>query len=373
MTEGPLAQFRALRQAGKLQHDPAQELAAEKLQALCHSLRGYEPSEGAGGWKARLGLARRREDPPQGLYLYGPVGTGKSMLMDLFYDHAGVERKRRVHFHAFMTEVQDRLHAWRQRTKGKEGDPLPTLARALASEAWLLCFDEFHVVNIADAMILGRLFESLIEEGVVVVATSNWMPDRLYEGGLQRERFLPFIAFLKERLDVLELDGGRDYRRQRLKLLAVYHAPLGPRTAKALKDAFAELTEGAEAGSECLIVKGREVPVPLAARGVARFDFDELCGRPLGAEDYLTLARRYHTVIIGGVPQLGPDNRDKAKRFMLLVDALYEAKSKLILGAEAPPDQLYPRGDGAEEFLRTASRLMEMRSAEYLALEHIAA
>ncbi|MEO1191622.1 MAG: cell division protein ZapE [Pseudomonadota bacterium] len=371
MSDGPLARYRALRSEDKLQHDPGQELAAEKLQALHHALSGYRPQAGASGWKARLGLARRAEQPPQGLYLFGPVGTGKSMLMDLFFETAQVEKKRRVHFNAFMTEVQDRLHAWRQKTKGKETAPLDTLAKSMAGEAWLLCFDEFHVVNIADAMILGRLFEAMIDQGVVIVATSNWAPDRLYEGGLQRERFLPVIAYLKQHLDILELDGGRDYRRQRLKLLAVYHAPLGPSTDRALDQAFGELTDGAEAGPESVTVKGRTVPVPLAARGVARFAFVDLCDKPLGAEDYLTVAKRYHTVIIGETPLLHAENRDQAKRFMLLVDALYEMKVKLILGAEAPPDRLYPRGEGAEEFLRTASRLMEMRSAEYLALEHL--
>jgi len=214
---GPLAAYRALRRGGNLRHDAGQLLAAEKLQSLHNALRGYRPA-GSGGWKARLGLGRRKAEPPQGLYVFGSVGTGKSMLMDLFFKTAPVDRKRRVHFHAFMQEVQERLHAWRQdpANKGK-ADPLPIVAGALAEEAWLLCFDEFHVVNIADAMILARLFETLFATGVVVVATSNWPPDRLYEGGLQREQFLPFIALVKERLDVLELDSGVDYRQQRIK------------------------------------------------------------------------------------------------------------------------------------------------------------
>ncbi len=369
---GPLAAYRALRREGELRHDAGQLLAAEKLQSLHNALRGYKPAGGGGGWKARLGLSRRREEPPQGLYIFGSVGTGKSMLMDIFFDSAPLEKKRRVHFHAFMQEVQERLHAWRQdpANKGK-ADPLPIIAEALADEAWLLCFDEFHVVNIADAMILGRLFETLFAAGVVVVATSNWPPDRLYEGGLQRERFQPFIDLVKERLDVLELDSGVDYRLQRLKDITVYHAPLGPRADKALDKAFAELTEGATPAPDSVIYKGREIPVPLAARGVARFSFAELCEKPLGPGDYLAIAGLYHTLVLSGVPTLSAENRNEARRFMTLIDALYEHRVKLVVSAAAPPERLYPSGDGAVEFQRTVSRLQEMRSADYIGKAHM--
>lgn len=362
--QGPLFAYRARRDAGALQPDAAQLLAAEKLQALWHALRDYRPG-GGGGWKARLGLARRRDDPPQGLYIFGRVGTGKSLLMDLFFQTAPLEKKRRVHFHAFMIEVHERLHRWRQAAKGEKSDPLPEIAGEIAAEAWLLCFDEFHVVNIADAMILGRLFEGLFAAGTVVVATSNWPPDRLYEGGLQRDRFLPFVELVKRRMDVLELDAGKDYRRDRLKTLPVYHAPLGASATAALDRAWATLTDEATPETVTLTVKGRALEIP-AARGVARLSFDDLCARPLGAEDYLAIARAFHTVILDGVPALGENNRNEARRFMLLIDALYESRTKLVVAAAAPPDRLYPSGDGAEEFRRTASRLMEMRSAEYL-------
>lgn len=368
---GPLWAYRDRRRAGALMPDPGQELAAEKLQSLFKALQHYEPASGRGGWKERLGLGRRRAEPPQGLYLYGGVGTGKSMLMDLFFAEAPVEAKRRVHFHAFMQEVQERLHAWRQETKGSKADPLPELAQDLIGEAWLICFDEFHVVNVADAMILARLFESLFDLGAVVVTTSNWPPDDLYSGGLQRENFLPFIALLKNRLDILQLDSGRDYRLKRMQDITVYHAPLGPRATGALDEAFARLTEGAEPAAETLEVKGRELPVPLAARGVARFDFAGLCEQPLAAGDYLVIARTYHTVILAEVPKLSPKRRDHARRFMLLVDALYEHKVKLIAAADAPPEQLYPSGDGAFEFERTVSRLQEMRSKDYIELPHL--
>lgn len=371
MTDGPLFTYRAKRRAGDLNHDAGQELAAEKLQSLHNALKNYQASSGPVGWKERLGLARRRAEPPQGLYIFGGVGTGKSMLMDLFFETAPSEAKRRVHFHAFMQEVQERLHNWRKKTKGEKADPLPDLAEEIATQATLLCFDEFHVVNIADAMILGRLFETLFARGVVVVTTSNWPPDRLYEGGLQRERFLPFIDLMKSRLDVLELDSGVDYRRHRMRNLPVYHAPLGPRATSALDDAFAQLTEGAQAVPTSLHFKGRSLPVSLAARGVARFSFEELCAKPLGAGDYLAIAVQFHTVILAGVPMLGPENRDQARRFMTLIDALYEHRVNLVVSAEAPPERLYPTGDGAFEFERTVSRLQEMRSSEYITLDHL--
>ena len=370
MTDGPLFLYRARVRAGELEPDAGQELAAEKLQSVHNALRHYDPRSGRSGWKARLGLAQRRVEPPQGLYLCGGVGTGKSMLMDLFAEVAPVAAKRRVHFHAFMAEIHARLHAWRERTKGSKTDPLPELAADLAEEVWLLCFDEFHVVDIADAMILGRLFESLFERGVVVIATSNWPPDDLYKDGLQRDRFLPFIALLKERLDLLQLDGGRDYRRRALLDVSVYHAPLGPRARAALDRIFAELTGGASPEPEELTVMGRRLPVPLAARGVARFTFAGLCEAPLAANDYLAVARAYHSVVLDGVPRMGPERRDQARRFMLLIDALYEHKVNLLIAADAPPEALYPDGDGTFEFQRTASRLQEMRSPEYLAAAH---
>ncbi len=368
---GPLAAYRARRRAGELKHDPAQELAAEKLESLHHALLHYEPASGRAGWKARLGLARRRQEPPQGLYLFGGVGRGKSMLMDLFHEHAPVARKRRVHFHAFMAEVHDRLHAWRGRTRGRKADPLPEVAGELAQEAWLLCFDEFHVVNVADAMILGRLFEALFEQGVVVVATSNFPPDRLYEGGLQRERFLPFIALLKQRLDVLELDGGTDHRLARLSDMRTWHAPLDETARAALDAAFAALTEGATPRADSLTVKGRRLPVPLAARGVARFAFKDLCEAALGAEDYLTLATHFHTLVLDEVPAMDDSRRNEARRFMTLIDALYEHRCNLLASAEAPPDALYTGEDGAFEFQRTVSRLMEMQARDYIEQPHL--
>jgi cell division protein ZapE len=371
---GPLAAYRARVASGALRGDPAQELAAEKLQSLWHALAGYRPQRGA-SWKERFGLARRAEEPPAGLYLYGDVGRGKSMLMDLFFAAAPVAEKRRVHFHEFMLEIHARLHAKRTGAKGaakdnangkRVDDLLGAVADEIAAGAWLLCFDELHVANIADAMLLGRLFRALFEKGVIVVATSNWPPDDLYKGGLQRELFLPFIALVKEKLDVLHLDGRMDYRQARLMSMKVYHVPLGPAADRALDEAFAALTDGAEARAETVEVLGRRVPVPRAAKGVARFRFAELCEEPLAAADFLALAERYHTIVLAGIPRFRSEAKNAPKRFAILVDTLYEKKVKLVCSADAAPHDLYREGAHAFEFRRVASRLMEMQSAEYL-------
>ncbi len=373
---GPLAAWRAQVADGRLAPDPAQEACAAALQELHEALRRLAEGGSArarkGGWLARLGLARRRapaSETPGGLYIHGAVGRGKSMLMDLFFAGAPVAAKRRVHFHAFMAEMHDRAHRLRRRA----GDPIPRLADAVAERAALLCFDEFQVDNIADAMILGRLFEALFARGVTVVATSNTAPGELYRNGLQRERFLPFIALLERRLRVLELDGEQDHRLARLKGRRVYHTPLGPAAAAELDRAFRDLTDEERGRPETLAVRGRTLAVPEAARGVARFRFDELCRRPLGAGDYLALAARFHTIVLAGVPALAPSDRNAARRFINLIDALYESRCNLVLSAETAPDRLYPEGLGADAFRRTTSRLIEMQAEDYIARRHSAA
>lgn len=371
MPEGPLFAYRELRRDGELKADTMQELASEKLQSLHNGLKGYDPTAGLTGWKARLGLARRMVDPPMGLYIFGGVGRGKSMLMDLFFEKATVEQKRRVHFHEFMIEVQEKLHQWRKQEKSsRDDDPIVPIADDIAGGAWLLCFDEFHVVDIADAMILGRLFEALFARGVVVVATSNFGPDLLYKDGLNRELFMPFIELIKQKLDILHLDSPTDYRHERLMNMEVYLSPLGAETTEALEQDFAELTEGAATEPDEIEVKGRTLKVSRAARGVAWFSFTELCGQPLGAGDYIAVAERYHTIVLDGVPKLPAALRNEAKRFMLLIDELYEHKTNLVMGADVPPSELYTEGRHAFEFERTVSRLMEMQSKEYLDAPH---
>lgn len=341
---------------GRLNADPAQAEAAEKLDDLLDRLA----KGGKGGWFFS------KPKPVTGLYMWGGVGRGKSMLMDLFHSASPIPSKR-VHFHEFMGRVHRRLGE--ARADEAISDPIPPVAKIFASEAKLLCFDEFQVTQIADAMILSRLFEELFERGVTVVATSNRHPDELYKHGINRSLFVPFIGLLKERCHVFELASERDYRLERLTEAPVWYT--GDDGVGALDKAFERLTLGAEPQSCALTVQGRKLQVAREAAGVARFTFEELCARPLGAQDYLTIAATFHTVLLEDIPVLFEEKRNEAARFVALIDALYEAKVKLIASAEAEPEALYPKGDGSFEFQRTVSRLHEMRSVEYMAEEHI--
>jgi cell division protein ZapE len=350
-------------EAGLIHADPAQQGVVARLQQLHEQLRDYRPLAERGGLLGWLGLAEPRP-APRGIYLWGPVGRGKSMLMDLFFSVAPPEKKRRVHFHSFMLDVHERIEHER---RAHTDEPVAKVAADLAAEATLLCFDEFQVNDIADAMIIERLFRGLFEAGTVVVATSNRPPQRLYENGLQRDRFLPFITLLGERLDKVELDSGRDYRLARMRGKKIYHWPNDEAAHAALESAFADLTDHAVGSSETLTVLARPLVVPRVGRNVAWFSFEELCARPLAAADYLAIAERFAAIIIDGIPRLSPQQRNEAQRFHILIDALYEARTLLVASAEVPPEQIYVAGDGSWEFERTVSRLMEMQSEEYIA------
>ena len=378
-SRGPLPAYRDRVAAGDLTADSSQMLAAERLQDLWVKLRGYDPPPRPqeGPHTALLSRFFRRQPTEgadhvrlHGLYLVGEVGRGKSMLMDMFFAAADVTRKRRIHFHRFMQDAHARVFAWK-RANPDGSDPIPPLADALAAEAALLCFDEFQVNDIADAMILGRLFQALFDRAVVVVATSNTAPADLFKGQPGRDAFLPFIALLQQNLDVLVLESGRDFRRARLHGMPTWHVPADARADRALDSVFGELTGRAKPQPERLTVSGRTLQVPQAAAGVARFDFAGLCEQPLGAGDYLALATHYHALVLDGVPRLSPENYDAARRFIVLIDALYDHRVKLVASADASPDELYQRGEGARAFERTASRLEEMQSRDYLMLPHL--
>jgi cell division protein ZapE len=354
-----IERYRAGVASGEIKPDAAQETAAQRLQKLAIELKSYKP-----GRSFFFG----QKPAPGGLYIWGDVGRGKSMLMDLFFELAPLQRKARVHFNAFMVDVHARIHEERQR--GESDDPIAPVAKAIAERATLFCFDEFQVTDIADAMVLGRLFQHLFDRGVVIVATSNTPPEKLYEGGLNRQLFLPFIALLEEKLDVLELSGDRDYRLQRMSGLDIYITPLGSEADAKMDAAWERLTDQKRGEPKTLTVLGRKLAVPQAAKHVARFGFEDLCARPLAAPDYLEIARHFHTVLIDHIPAMQEQTKNWARRFTLLIDTLYDEGVKVICSAQVPPDRLYPEGDNAEAFRRTASRLIEMQSVDYLKRGH---
>jgi cell division protein ZapE len=364
---GPVrAAYNRLLTGGELKPDPAQERVVAALDRLTREL---DPAKR--GLLERL-FGRSRQGP-RGVYLWGGIGRGKSMLMDLAFDHIPVPSRRRVHFHEFMLKIHQRL---REARSSGEGDPIPPVAEVIAAVSRFLAFDEMVVSNPADAMILSRLFTALLEQGVVLVVTSNRPPRDLYIGGINRELFIPFIELIERRMLVVEVNGPTDFRLERLQGVDVWHVPNGPEATADLSRAFFQLTDypvedRANVPSEELDVGGgRTMHVPKSLKGVAVFSFKRLCGEPRGAADYLAIAQRFHTVIIVGIPVMGPDMRNEAARFVTLIDALYELKVKLLAAADAEPARLYPEGDGSFEFQRTVSRLEEMKSAEYLAEGH---
>lgn len=382
--------YQALLDTGELQPDPHQSKAISALARVEADLDDYPGVPSSATQMRRWRLSRlfswgdKAVDAPRGLYMWGGVGRGKSMLMDLFYDHAPIASKRRVHFHEFMASVHDDIAAFRKMSPSERiefgaaagsDDPIVPVARKIAASASLLCFDEMQVSDVATAGILGRLFTELHARGVVIVTTSNRPPKDLYKDGINRSIILPFIALLEAELTVLELNGPTDYRLDRMAGLTSYHVPNGVSATAALRDAFFRLTDhevddASTVPSEIIEVKGREIFVPKALRGVAVFSFKRLCGDALGAEDYLAIARKYHTIILVGVPKLSPENRNEAIRFITLIDALYEQKVKLFMAADALPQTLYKKGTGRFEFDRTVSRLMEMQSQDYLSKGH---
>ena len=353
MSQSLRSAYRERLDQGALKPDPAQAAAVD---ALCR----LESELNAVGEPSFLSFLKKPK-APVGVYLWGPVGRGKSMLMDLFFDSAPVEKKRRAHFYAFMAEVHGLIDQWR-----KGDDPIAPAAALIASQARLLCFDELQVTDIADAMILGRLFEALFEDGVTLVATSNRPPDDLYKDGINRQLFLPFIALIKERLDVVAVKGPNDYRLDRLRGAEVYLAPADSVHRQGFEALWAGLLDGAAETGAVVEVLGRKLTFPHAAGGMLRATFDELCAAALGPQDYLAIAERFHTLFLEDLPILGTARRNEARRLVTLIDALYEAQAKLVVLAQAEPDALYPAGDGAFEFQRTASRLQEMRSAAWL-------
>lgn len=365
--------YQALAAAGDIEADQAQAALIERFTALEERLNQKRLARKSSSLGWLFGGGKKPVAPLRGLYIHGEVGRGKTMLMDLFFETTAVQRKRRAHFHEFMADVHERIHVLRQEpAQNGAADPILRAAAAIAEETWLLCFDEFHVTDIADAMILGRLFTRLFELGVVVVATSNIAPDGLYKDGLNRALFLPFIALLKKHVEVVRLEARADFRLEKLTGVPTWHVPNDARAKAALDDAWRRLTGSDQGAAQQLTVKGHKVRVPKAAMGVARFSFSQLCGEALAAGDYLRIAHDFHTLIVDDIPVMDYDRRNEAKRFIILIDTLYDHAVKFIASAAAEPNALYRATEGYEalEFNRTASRLIEMRSQEYLGLPH---
>ncbi len=365
--------YKALVSSGTIERDAAQAKIADAFAALEQRLARYKPARKQ-GLLGRL-FRDKDESPPRGLYIHGDVGRGKTMLMDLFFQTSAVEHKRRAHFHEFMADVHERIYAYRQgiaRGEIADGDVMALTAHAIFDEAWLLCFDEFHVTDIADAMILGRLFAKLFELGTVVVATSNVAPEDLYKGGLNRALFLPFIAQIEKHMDVMRLDARTDFRLEKLTGVKMWLVPDDGAAAAALNKAWVKMTGNAPCKPRDIAIKGRTLHVPCSAHGVARFSFADLCEAPLAASDYLRLAHDYHTILVDHIPVMDYPERNAAKRFISLIDTLYDNAVKLMASAAADPVSLYLATDGneANEFKRTSSRLIEMSSESYLALPH---
>lgn len=360
MSGGPLPRYRELVLEGTISIEPVQALMVENLQILHDRLQRYKPPSPKSDFFSLF--RRRRPKAPNGLYLHGDVGRGKTMLMDLFYETADFEPRQRWHFHAFMQHVHSSIANWR---KAFDGDPIPLVADDIAAQGILLCLDEFQVTDIADAMILGRLFTALLESGVVVVATSNTVPDDLYRDGLNRSLFLPFIDMIKSRMDLLHFDGERDYRLNRLEQVDYYHIPLGEKSETEMQNVWDRLAGACPTERRVLEVKGRKLVIPKAAHSAAWFTFAGLCEAPLGPADYLAIAKNFHAVFLSNIPVLGPGQRNETKRLITLIDTLYDSRTCLIVSAAAEPGQLYPEGDDKAVFARTASRMMEMRSADY--------
>lgn len=354
-----LKRFLELCQERNIVPDAAQRKAADRLDHLYRQLINFKQAR-----SSRLKKLISRVPPPRGLYFWGGVGRGKSFLMDAFFDMVPYRRKRRVHFHAFMQQVHDGLKAHKH-----QADPLMQVAEHISRDTRLLCFDEFHVSDIADAMILGRLFTALFERGVVVVTTSNYPPDGLYPNGLQRHLFLPTIDLLKRNLDVLEVDGGVDYRLRTLERIETFVVPADAAAEAKLTEDFIEVA-GSEGTTQAIKVLDRMIPVRRRAAGVIWCDFDGLCGGFHSQNDYLELAREHHTLILSNIPRMSRDQSSEARRFTWLVDVLYDHRVKFIVSAAVEAEALYTEGPQAEEFKRTVSRIIEMRSREYLAEEH---